>query len=180
MQFRQGKLYDKKQFHTERLRNHTKRTENMDMRTLYLECNMGAAGDMLAAALLELHPEPEAVLERLNDLGLPGVSFQKERAASCGITGTHFSVRVNGVEEESHDVEMRHVQEGHPHHHEDHVHEHGEHHHEAHVYGEHHHIHGEHHHKDGECCGNHKEGECCGGNHHHHKEGGCHCNHQNN
>lgn len=118
------------------------------MRTLYLECNMGAAGDMLAAALLELHPEPEAVLERLNDLGLPGVSFQKERAVNCGITGTHFSVRVNGVEEESHDVEIRHVQEGHPHHHEDHVHEHGEHHHEAHVYGEHHHIHGEHHHKE--------------------------------
>ena len=26
------------------------------MKTLYLECNMGAAGDMLAGALLELHP----------------------------------------------------------------------------------------------------------------------------
>lgn len=82
------------------------------MRTLYLECNMGAAGDMLAAALLELHPEPEAVLERLNHLGLPGVSFQKEQAVRCGITGTHFSVRVNGVEEESQDVVLGHACKG--------------------------------------------------------------------
>ncbi|MBQ7433025.1 MAG: LarC family nickel insertion protein [Lachnospiraceae bacterium] len=128
------------------------------MRTLYLECNMGAAGDMLAAALLELHPEPEAVLERLNHLGLPGVSFQKERAVSCGITGTHFSVRVNGVEEESQDVEMGHEQEGHlphheahiqeKHHQEAHIQEHGEHHQEAHACGEHHHIQEEQHHKE--------------------------------
>ncbi|MDR3000379.1 MAG: LarC family nickel insertion protein, partial [Fibromonadaceae bacterium] len=28
------------------------------MKTLYFECNMGAAGDMLMAALLELHDNP--------------------------------------------------------------------------------------------------------------------------
>jgi len=28
------------------------------MKTLYFECNMGAAGDMLTAALLELHDNP--------------------------------------------------------------------------------------------------------------------------
>ena len=28
------------------------------MKTLYLECQMGAAGDMLMAALLELLPDP--------------------------------------------------------------------------------------------------------------------------
>ena len=43
------------------------------MKTLYLQCNMGAAGDMLLAALYELLPDREAFLARLNGLGLPGV-----------------------------------------------------------------------------------------------------------
>ena len=41
------------------------------MKTLYLECNMGAAGDMLMAALLELHPDPADFIRRLNGLGIP-------------------------------------------------------------------------------------------------------------
>ena len=39
------------------------------MKTLYLECGMGAAGDMLTAALLELMPDPDAVVAELNGLG---------------------------------------------------------------------------------------------------------------
>ncbi|MDE6406629.1 MAG: LarC family nickel insertion protein, partial [Lachnospiraceae bacterium] len=39
------------------------------MKTLYLDCSMGAAGDMLTAALLELLPDREKVMEELNALG---------------------------------------------------------------------------------------------------------------
>lgn len=71
------------------------------MRTLYLECNMGAAGDMLMAALLELHPDKEGFLKRINEAGIPNVSIQAESVLKCGISGTHMKVTVSGQEEES-------------------------------------------------------------------------------
>lgn len=44
------------------------------MRTLYIECNMGLAGDMLNAALYELLPEEkkQEYISTMNSLGLPG------------------------------------------------------------------------------------------------------------
>lgn len=73
------------------------------MKTLYIECSMGAAGDMLMAALSELHPEPEDFVKRFNALGIPGIRLQREDAVKCGITGTHMKVTVDGKEEESQD-----------------------------------------------------------------------------
>ena len=78
------------------------------MKTLYLDCGMGAAGDMLTAALLELLPEPDAFVERLNALGIPGVHFARERAVRCGITGTRVCVTVHGEEEHEHTHEHTH------------------------------------------------------------------------
>ena len=75
------------------------------MRTIYLDCGMGAAGDMLMAALLELCPEKkEEFLGKMNGLGLPGVKVEAEPAVKCGITGTHMNVTVFGEEEDSEDV----------------------------------------------------------------------------
>lgn len=69
------------------------------MRTLYIDCGMGAAGDMLTAALLELLPEKEAFIRKFNALGIPNVKVSGEKSIKCGITGTHFRVTVQGVEE---------------------------------------------------------------------------------
>lgn len=76
------------------------------LKTLYLECNMGAAGDMLSAALLELHPDPAGFIDRLNSLGIPDVIYTAEAAEKCGIRGTRLNVSVRGVEEESMDMPL--------------------------------------------------------------------------
>ena len=52
------------------------------MSVLYLECAMGAAGDMLTAALLELHPDPKGFIERLNKCGIPGAVIEAENSVS--------------------------------------------------------------------------------------------------
>ena len=125
------------------------------MRTLYLDCGMGAAGDMLTAALTELLPDPEGFVRELNELGLPGVQVKRESAVKCGITGSHIAVCVYGEEEESHDHGHEHGHDHHEHdHHEhghEHEHEHGHEHEHSHEHGhehehEHDHGHGHHHH----------------------------------
>lgn len=95
------------------------------MKTLYLECNMGAAGDMLAAALLALHPHPEEMLTKLNALQIPHTTFSLQSVTRCGIQGAHLSVTVHGEEEHSHDVSSVHpaeTPETHAHHHHHHHH----------------------------------------------------------
>ena len=113
------------------------------MKTLYIECAMGAAGDMLTAALLELMPDKEAALAKLNAMGIPGVVFEAEPSEKCGITGTHMRVLIHGEEEGAMPCGHTHAQEdhhehnhAHEHHHEhDHVHEHHhEHEHHAHTH----------------------------------------------
>lgn len=71
------------------------------MKTLYLECKMGAAGDMLSAALLGLFDETDDILKELNSLGVPKVKYCLEDSKKCGILGKHMSVLVDGVEEEA-------------------------------------------------------------------------------
>ena len=69
------------------------------MKMLYLDCAMGAAGDMLAAALLELLDAPETAVETLNALGIPGVTYLLERMEKCGVCGSHLRVLVHDEEE---------------------------------------------------------------------------------
>ena len=111
------------------------------MKTLYIECAMGAAGDMLTAALLELMPDKEAALAKLNAMGIPGVVFEAEPSAKCGITGTHMRVLIHGKEEGAMPCGHTHAHE--EHHEHNHAHEHHHEHEHDHVH-EHHHEH-EHH-----------------------------------
>ena len=117
------------------------------MRTLYIECRMGAAGDMLMSALYELMDEEQKkeFLERMNGLGLPGVKITSRKSSTCGISGTHMEVTVYGEEEHEHEHGHEHGHgEPHPGHH-GHGHEemHGDHH--GHEHGG---THPGHHHAD--------------------------------
>jgi len=106
------------------------------MKTLYLDCGMGAAGDMLAASLYELLPKEarNPFLKTMNAL-LPGVAVRAEHTEKCGVGGTHLAVTVNGVSEIS---ESTHVHE-HAHEHKDaHAHEHED----THAHNGHSHGHG--------------------------------------
>jgi len=80
---------------------------------------MGAAGDMLMAALYELLEDKAGFLRTMNGLGLPGVEVAAEPAAACGISGTHMRVTVEGKEELDH-----HDHDDHDHGHDDHDHGH--------------------------------------------------------
>lgn len=115
------------------------------MKTLYIDCGMGAAGDMLTAALYELlsDEEKELFIKKINTLNIPNVTVEAEKVSKCGIMGTHMKVCVAGIEEESHDHDHDHSHEEHDHHHE-HSHEEHHHHEHDHEHNEHHHHH-EHH-----------------------------------
>ncbi|MBR2895329.1 MAG: nickel pincer cofactor biosynthesis protein LarC [Oscillospiraceae bacterium] len=109
------------------------------MRTLYIDCAMGAAGDMLTAALLELLDDPQVFLDELNSIGLHGVSVEREPSVKCGITGTHIRVRVGDLEEDEHLHDHSHHEHHHPHDHDHHHHEHAHSH--EHGHDHHHHAH---------------------------------------
>jgi len=85
------------------------------MNILSIECNMGAAGDMLAAALYELlSPEEKNIfLTEFQALCLPGIRLEPVSAQKCGIFGTHMNVFYHDNEEDNHT---------HTHHHHSHPH----------------------------------------------------------
>ena len=92
------------------------------MKTLYLQLESGAAGDMLAAALLELVPDREATLARLAAMMPPGVELHASRTTCGGLAGTLFDVSVHGQSEHCNhpdhpDHPDHHAHHDHPDHH---------------------------------------------------------------
>lgn len=115
------------------------------MKTLYLDCSSGAAGDMMSAALWELTDNKEEFLQELNSIGIPGVKTYALPSEKQGIFGTHFRVTIHGVEEEPQVLPKDAVAELTPaeellQHHHEHHHDHDhEHHHHDHDHEHHHH-----------------------------------------
>lgn len=83
------------------------------MKTIYLECNMGAAGDMLMAALYELLDDKEPFRKIMQSLPLEPIEIDFQEAQKCGVRGTHIEVTVGGCSED----EITHHE--HHHHHSD-------------------------------------------------------------
>ena len=52
------------------------------MKTLYIECKMGIAGDMLMGALYELLDEDKRTefLDKINHAGIPGVEVKAQES----------------------------------------------------------------------------------------------------
>jgi len=127
---------------------------------LYLDCGMGAAGDMLMGALYELADDKRGFLAGLSGLTVAGVEIEALASEKCGIAGTHMRVLVGGREEQSLDAVD--------------VHDHGDHdvHHHGHEHTRHDdHDHHEHDHYDQGDRHDHDHHEHDGAPDHHHDPG---------
>ena len=68
---------------------------------LYIECKIGAAGDMLMSALYELlsDTQKKKFVDTMNSVFGNDVQIQPEAKSTCGIKGTHIHVLVHNTEE---------------------------------------------------------------------------------
>lgn len=71
------------------------------MRTLFIECNMGASGDMLMGALYELlsDSQKESFLKTMNNLFPNQILLQAVPAEKCGVWGTKINVVIHNFSE---------------------------------------------------------------------------------
>lgn len=87
------------------------------MKRLFLDCQMGIAGDMLTATLLGLVDNPEIWIERLNQIGIPNVTYILIPKEDKGLQGYRVAVTIDGIEESEHHKGSPHDQHHTDHHH---------------------------------------------------------------
>ena len=86
-------------------------------KTLYFDCAMGAAGDMLLGALFALAPAQDAFLQAFAALGLPGVALTARPVAQGEVRGVQMELTVGGVAESAAQLPGTAPQHQHEHHH---------------------------------------------------------------
>jgi len=74
------------------------------MKIVYIDCAMGAAGDMLISALADTFDDKKKIEDELNNINIPHVRFELVDSYKCGIKGIHTNVYVGDELEEAHDV----------------------------------------------------------------------------
>ena len=82
------------------------------MKTLYIECGMGCAGDMLLGALVDTMDHPDAFVEKLNHTGIPHVRYERQVIKKNGIAGTKMHVWIDTQQEGDHDHHHHHHHHG--------------------------------------------------------------------
>lgn len=117
------------------------------MSNLYLQCDKGAAGDMITAALLGLFEDADAMVQKLNAMGVPGVEYKLGTVRKYGIQGNTMTVLVQGEDEEDvlgnggDHAQKKNAEHVHDHSHDNmHDHDHDHNHAHSHAYG-HSHVH---------------------------------------
>lgn len=69
------------------------------MRTLYIECNAGASGDMITGSLADLLDNPEEVAGMIESAGIPGIRVEVRKEEKSAISGTRVHIIIDGHEE---------------------------------------------------------------------------------
>ena len=78
-------------------------------RTLYLECYSGISGDMMAAALLDLGADQQALKDVLESLPVEGFQIEIGRVKKSGLDACDFAVILDSAHENhDHDMEYLH------------------------------------------------------------------------
>ncbi|MFD0958129.1 nickel pincer cofactor biosynthesis protein LarC [Paenibacillus chungangensis] len=108
------------------------------MKSLYLDCSYGIAGDMTLAALLDLGADREYVAAELKRLPIDPFKLETNHVMRCGMRGLHLKVELDGGSGHAHDHAHSHDHDhvhNHAHSHDhDHVHNHAHSHDHDHVH----------------------------------------------
>ena len=91
-------------------------------RVLYLDCSLGASGDMLVAALLDAGADEGGLVRALEGLPVEGIDVRVSRTTVSSLDACDFDVVLDGVETHDHDMDYLYgIGEAHDH---DHGHDH--------------------------------------------------------